>query len=284
MSFTRGLLGLALVALLVGLGPGECVALAGTVVAAQDEDAPKKSRRQERKDKRGGTRKGAAAGAVVGLALGAVAGEAGAGLAVGATVGAATGMMYDYDQSRQDDRTEMMADAIAGSRQQGAVPGESVGDMGQRKMQDILGDWKLEAWGLDENGERINAVGNVSAVSTRANLVRVTYREISVDGYDEPLGGGYMQLTYDPGQGFFLENYFAVADQKTVFVGEYLADKNAYEFYLKSGDTGALSGGVVHSSVRVVLRIANPSLWFAEAFTQRDGKEVQLQSYRFIRE
>jgi hypothetical protein len=46
---------------------------------------------------------------------------------------------------------------------------------------------------------------------------------------------------------------------------------------------GTFHGGVLRSSVRVEIRIASPSLWFADAFTHTDGKEVQIQSYRFVR-
>ena len=260
-------------------------ALAGGLFVAQEQedDTEKKSKRKQRKENRKGARKGAAAGAIVGLALGAVAGEAAAGAAVGAAIGGASGMMYDYDQSRQDDRTQMMSGAIAQSRSGDVAPTETVGDVGKRHMQEFLGEWKVEMWGLDENGERITAKGLVSGVSAGENATRILYREIHVDGFDEPLGGGYMLLTYDPGQGFFVENHFSVTDETLKFVGEYLADKNAYNYYLIDNE-GAMTGGILRSSVRLELRISTPSLWVAEAFTHIDGEEVLVQSYRFMKQ
>ena len=41
--------------------------------------------------------------------------------------------------------------------------------------------------------------------------------------------------------------------------------------------------GVLRSAVRVEVRVATPSLWFADAFTRIEGEEVQIQSYRFTK-
>ena len=58
-------------------------------------------------------RTGIRGGALAGAALGALSGNAGA----GAVTGAVTGGFYMYDQGRQDDRTQILADGIAGKQQ-----------------------------------------------------------------------------------------------------------------------------------------------------------------------
>jgi hypothetical protein len=255
----------------------------------QDEEK-EKSRRQKRKEKRAesGTRTGAMAGALAGLALGAAVGEAGTGLAVGAAYGAAAGSMYDYGQSRQDDRTEMIAGGLAG-RPPGESSGggetggggETVGDVGRRQMGSFAGDWKVDIWGLAADGSRLTAHGTASGMAAGDNGMRILFREVEVEGRDEKLGGGSTLITYDPAQGFYLENNFG--DETLHFVGEYQPDRNAYMFYLSSGDGGSFEGGILYSSVRVELRIASPAMFIAEAFTLVDGKEVQIQQYRFTK-
>jgi len=260
------------------------------LIAAQEapqEDVEKKKTRKEKRKENEGRRKGVRVGAITGLALGALTGDAELavkGAAAGAVVGGASGVMYDYDQSRQDDRTQLMADAIAGSKAQDIAPQETVGDVGKRHMQDFLGNWKLEMWGLDENGEKVTGTGTVKGVALGENMTRILYQDIEVDGVDEAFGGGYTLMTYEPGQGFFLENGFSFTNETLKFTGEYLADKNTYNYYLTNYTDGQMvTGEIMRSSVRLEIRVATPSLWFAEAYTHIDGKEVKVQSYRFIK-
>jgi hypothetical protein len=67
------------------------------------------------------------------------------------------------------------------------------------------------------------------------------------------------------------------------FVGEYTADKNDCNFYMLNNTDGETVTGIIRSNVRVDVPVASPSLWFADAYTLVDGKEVQFQSYRFTR-
>ena len=91
-----------------------------------------------------GAKYGAIGGAALGLGLGALTGDAelaARGAAAGAMVGAASGAMYEYDQHREDNRTEVMADAIGGAR-----AGETVDDAGKRHLEDFIGEWNINIW------------------------------------------------------------------------------------------------------------------------------------------
>ena len=75
---------------------------------------------------------GAGAGALLGLGMGAMTGDGGyalAGAATGAAVGAAGGAMYEYNQTRDDRRTQMLADSIGGANK-----GETVDSAGKRHL------------------------------------------------------------------------------------------------------------------------------------------------------
>jgi hypothetical protein len=242
---------------------------------------------------RKGARWGAIAGGTLGLAMGAATGDkrmAAAGAAVGAAAGAGAGAMCEYDQGKQDDRTQIVADAIAAPKSEGsatagtaASPQETVGDIGRRKMRDFLGDWKLDIWVLGADGQRITASGTSQGLDAGENATRLIYREITAEGIEGSYGG-YSLLTYDPGQGFFLENSFSTTGEVVEFVGEYLPDKNAFNYYMTTGSGEEMvSGGIIRSAVRVEIRTSGPAIFVAETYTLIDGEEVQVQQYRFTR-
>jgi len=177
----------------------------------------------------------------------------------------------------------MLAESIAGGQSATVAPGETVGYVGRRHMRDFLGEWKLVAWGLDENGERVTATGFANGVPAGENATQIIYRDVVVEGLDETFGGATTTLTYDPGRGFFLENDYIFLEETLTFTGEYLADKNTYNYYSVNPQSDTLPGGVLQSNSRVEIRIASPSLWFAEGYTHVDGQEAKIQSYRFMK-
>lgn len=248
----------------------------------------------KKKKKRSGAKKGAILGGATGLALGALTGDASLaakGAAAGAVTGAASGAWYDYDQQNQDDRTEMLADAISsndsggnsGGGSTGAAAQPTVGDVGRQQFENFRGDWKIDVWVLDGEGDKVLANGRAKGIAAGDNGVRILYNDIRVEGVDRSLDGVFL-LKYDPGQGFFLENSFTASDDTLYFVGEYVVDKNKYDFFLTdSSSDEMITPGMIRSAMRVEIRIGSPSMWVAEAYIHLDGKEVQVQSYRFTK-
>lgn len=222
---------------------------------------------------------GAAGGALVGLAMGASTGSgkvAAAGAVAGAAAGAGAGAMYEYDQSREDRRTKMLADSIGGAKK-----GETVDEAGKRHLDDFIGDWNLDIWVLSEDGKKITAKGKAKGVLEAKTRAKIDYLEITADGFDDVVTGSSI-LGYDPQSGFSLENTFSVSGETLRFVGEYVPESNKYNYYL-SGSEGKTVTGIVRSNVRVEVRISGSNLWVAETFTMIEGKEVKIQSYRFTR-
>ena len=264
--------------LVLGLSLSAPVALAQSSDPEMQNTETSKSqaRREKRQDRRKG---GAAAGALAGAALGSIVGEAGAGAAYGAVAGS----MYQYDQSKQDERTQMLADSISGSRAKDIGPQETVGDVGKRHMQDFLGDWNLEVWVLAKDGKRIMGSGSAIGVSADVNSTRVVIRDFAAAELPDASGGGYVFLNYDPGQGFSFESSFSFSDEVVKGVGEYLVDKNAYNFYVVSNTSGEMVAGMLRSSARIEIRVSGSAMWVADTYTHIDGREVQVQSYRFTR-
>ncbi|HXV75156.1 MAG TPA: hypothetical protein VD788_02480 [Candidatus Polarisedimenticolaceae bacterium] len=200
------------------------------------------------------------------------------GVLAGTIAAKAAGGVYEYDRSRRHERTETLATDIAGSSGSGAEAGETVGDVGYRHFADLLGDWKLEIWATTSTDRRISATGSARASPAGDRAVRIRYGGIEAEGLDRSIDG-YTLLSYLPGRGFDLENSFDTLDRPRRFVGEYLVNQNAYTFY----PIDDRSATIVRSRVRVDLRISSPKLWVVETYTLIDGKEVQVQSYRFSR-
>ncbi len=222
---------------------------------------------------------GAVGGAALGLAMGALVGEPGfaaAGAAAGAVAGGAAGGMYMYDQSRDDRRTQKMADAIGGAQK-----GETADSAGKRHLDDFLGEWQLDIWALDAQGKKITATGRAKGVLESKETARIEYADIIAAGY-EPISGA-SQLTYSPSKGFALENRFSVAPDSRQYVGEYIPDKNAYNFYPATNKEGETITGVIRSNVRIELRVSGSNLIVSETYTFQEGKEVMMQSYRFTK-
>ena len=261
---------------------------AETTSNSQSRREQRQNRRQERQDNRDPG--GVAVGALAGAALGAVYGEAGAGAAAGAIAGG----MYEYDQRRQDDRTQMLADSIAASQQQEAAntpstpqpaaqPQQTVGDVGRQHMQDFVGDWIFEFWVLTADGSRLPGSGTARGMSAGENAARVLFTEVNAAAFPDNTGGGHVLLSYKPGQGFFLESATAAGEPLNL-VGEYVANENKYVFYLIGGGGDELAGGIIKSSARVEIRSSGASTWSAETSSYVDGKETVVQSYRFVRQ
>ena len=77
---------------------------------------------------------------------------------------------------------------------------------------------------------------------------------------------------------------FSFTDETLKFVGEYLVDRNSYNYYLVTHTSSEMAvGGQMRSSVRLEITISNPSMWTARAYTHVDGKEVKVQEYKFLK-
>jgi uncharacterized protein YjbJ (UPF0337 family) len=223
---------------------------------------------------------GAAGGAVMGLALGAMTGDASlavAGAATGAVAGGAAGAMYEYDQHREDNRTRMMADAIGGAQK-----GETVDDAGKRHLDDFIGEWNINAWGMVTDGKKITATGKAKGVLESKTKASIKYSDLKSPDYESVLSGELI-MRYDEKNGFSLENRFSSQQQSLTFVGEYIPDGNKYNYYPTSGEGEESISGVIRSNLRVEIRVSGNNMWVAETFTFIDGKEVMIQSYRFTR-
>jgi|GEM_PF-1988074 len=245
----------------------------------------------EKRRIRRGAGLGAAGGAALGLALGAVAGEPGAGAAVGAAAGAAGMAMYEYDQKREDQRTQMIAEGLAGKgqgdTQEAAAgnpkPGETVGDAGRRHFENFQGDWNLSIWALDAEGKKVTASGKAKGSMSGKDSVRIDYSDLQTPGYDQTVTGSSV-LGYASGKGFTLENKFSTYPDPRTYVGEYLQAKNAYNFYPSQTADGKTVTGVIRSNVRIEFRVSGNNLMVAETYSTLDGRETKIQEYRFTKQ
>ena len=207
---------------------------------------------------------GAVGGALVGLFVGALTGDER--IAARATVaGAAYGATIGYTQSREDQRTRMIAEAIGGAK-----AGETADQAGVRHLQDFLGDWNVAIWVLDENGSRIEATGTALGSTRSQNSVNVDFENIVAKGVD-PFTLSSM-ASYSENKGFVLSSKIDGEDAGS-FVGEYVAADNKFIFYYTGADATA----------RIEVRIATAGLIISETWMTIDGRDVQIESVRMTR-
>jgi len=226
-----------------------------------------------------GAKWGAAGGAVLGLALGAATGDKRmmlAGAATGAAVGGASGAMYEYGQHRDDKRNQTLADAIAGSKSNtnNAEPAMA------NPLESFIGGWKVNAWGLMPDGKKITATGQGKGVLTEKSTARVDYFDIKADGYEQTLNG-YAIINFDEKNGLTLSTYGPDNKIDARFVGEYIAEQKKFNFYLTDAQSDNTVTGILKSDIRMEVRIAASNLWMVSTYTLMDGKDTQIQSYRF---
>jgi surface antigen len=225
-----------------------------------------------------GAQWGAASGAVLGLALGAITGDEDmmiAGAATGAIAGAAGGAMYEYDQHRDDKRTQALADAIAssnanvGSTQQMANP-----------LEDFIGEWNINAWGLMPDGKKLVATGQGKGLLTARDTARLEYSDIKADDDDQPLNG-YAVIHFDEKEGLKLTTYGDDNEVDAEFVGEYTSEQKKYAFYMTGSRHSTSVTGILKTDVRMEIRIAGSNLFIIDTYSLVDGKDTNIQSYRF---
>ncbi len=226
-----------------------------------------------------GAKWGAAGGAALGLALGAVTGDKSlmvAGAATGAAVGGASGAMYEYGQHRDDKRNKALADAIASSK----TGSDNTGETMANPLEDFIGDWRVNAWGLMPNGKKITATGKGKGVLTEKSTARIDYFDIKANGYQKSLNG-YAIINFDEQNGLTLSTYGPDDKLDARFVGEYIAEQKKFNFYLTDSQSANTVTGIVKSDIRIEVRIAGANLWMVDTYTLMDGKDTQIQSYRF---
>lgn len=278
-----------------------CVFFVADCAVSQESGSTKRQQnRQERRANRqeSGVGAGVVAGAAVGLALGAVTGDADIARA-GAAAGAASGGVYMYDQSREDRRTKMIADSVSGSQKGQSSPaegtqqsqsaskteaprGETADDAGKRHLHDFVGDWGLSIWALNADGSKITGTAKAKIALTGKEVIQIDFSDIKSEVLDKEVTASGV-VTYSASSGFQLESKNSLLPDDRRFVGEYLADKNAYNFYPTNSKEETGATGIIRSNIRVELRVSSGSLFVVETYTMKDGAEVKIQSYRFTK-
>ena len=224
---------------------------------------------------------GAGVGAVAGLALGAIAGDAAMGAKLGAVAGGTSGVAYEYDSRRADRRNKELTTAIA-ANQQGAVPqGETVAQTGTRHLDDFLGEWNISAWAMKGDGTKLNGTGKAKVVMDTKESARFTITDIKAEGSDQTFDGSAL-LGYSEKNGFTLENSSSAYTEARKYVGEYLPEKNAYNFYPTDASSNTGATGITRSNIRLEVR-ASGNMITINTYSMIDGQEIQIQSYRFTK-
>jgi len=245
--------------------------LSGLLAAGHAQDSQKENE---------GRKRGARGGALIGLTMGALTGDAGlaaAGAVAGGVAGGVAGSWRDYEEDRSDYRAETMAGAIAGKDN----GGDGEAPEGWHDIDAFVGQWTVNLWLLDTQGNRIDATAD--AVSTLDSTKSVTFRfsNFLSDGFAEPVTGS-TTLRFEKDRGFELLNAFSIAPEGNRYVGHYDNAGGKYEFFY-AGSYQSTYTGFKRADYRLEMRMVGGDVIVFDTFVADGSGEKKIQSYRVTR-
>ena len=226
-----------------------------------------------------GRKRGARGGALLGLTMGVVAGDAGwavKGAAVGAVAGGVAGNMQDYENDREDYRTDTLAGAIASNNSGGG--GEA--PQGWNDIDAFVGTWQVNAWVLDEDGDRHDFQG--TATSSLDTTQSVTFRYSNFDDLLEEGISGSTTLSFSPDRGFEMINQFSTEPDGNRYVGNFNNGENKFIFFYAGSNQETFSG-IQRSDYRLEMQMVGRDVIVIETMASIGSEELRIQSYRFTR-
>lgn len=234
-----------------------------------------------------GLKTGAAGGALLGLVMGAAAGDASLavkGAAVGAAAGGIAGAGADYANDREDYRNENGNKNIninglpsQGASAEGRAPIANNWD----RLDDFSGDWQVNIWATNADGERIEATTQATGNLVRTTATQLSIKALKVNGVEQAISGN-IELAYTADTGYSLQTAFN-GNEKLRFSGEFQSQQQRYSYY-PVGANGKAYSGDDRSKMRLELRFAGKDVFLVDTFSMVNGQEVQIQSYRFTRQ
>lgn len=233
-------------------------------------------------DRHAATKTGAVGGALLGLTLGALTGDASLaakGAIAGGVAGGVAGSAVDLENSRENKRSNSRDEAISqvGNNNQSSV--NSNGKSWQ-EVNNFMGDWHVTiSNNTPENS--IQATANATGV-----LVKESTAQVKIDSFMVDEQQVEMKLTtkfsYSEDAGYSATISNDKANSTVAFSGEYQAGLNRYNFYPTTHEVDLIKG-VNTSNIRLQLGFAGKNVWMVETYAIVDGKEQQIQSYRFTK-
>ena len=147
-------------------------------------------------------------------------------------------------------------------------------------IKSFSGDWNMEMWSLDSNGDRIEGKGTATGSPVGDYSIRIDIEQFDAPSLPDAVGGGFFQITLHPERGLLFASDFPVADRKLELNGQVQSGK--YVFYLFGGG-GETITGVQRTSLRLEIHSIDQDTWEANTFASFQGSTTQVQSARLIR-
>ena len=231
-------------------------------------------------DRNTGTRRGATTGAILGLTMGAMTGEAkyaAAGAVAGGVAGGAAGNWSDYQNERDDYRTETLAAAIA-SKDSG---GEGEAPEGWDEINSFIGTWQVSIWGLDDEGTRVDGTAMATSSLNTTESITFKFTDLKSDAISES-DFGTSTLSFSSDRGFELVNHFVTSPEGNRYVGHYDNANGKYIFFYAGTDNETFSG-VKRTDWRMEMKMVGGDVIIFETWANVGGQDKQIHSYRLVR-
>ena len=216
-----------------------------------------------------GAKSGAAWGAGIGLLLGVLADDPARGLAIGAAAGAAEGGYQGWRQDQDDERTRQITQAIHESNASAQQSNTSAADQAREELTRFLGVWQMEGWAQEPGASRVNISAQVNGTIQMTYFLELAYVDFKAEGMNEQIWGTSM-LGYDPDAGYSITTRFNTLSESL------MAENGTFDGRSRS----FTFSGIDYS---VIIRFENPNRFTVKTTSRINGRDSEVESYRFTR-
>lgn len=235
-------------------------------------------------DPNAAAKRGAVGGALIGLTAGVLTGDselALKGAAMGGVTGGVAGSMEDLNASRESQRTDTLAAAIA-SNNNNSSTGNAQAPASWDRLDSLIGNWNASIFAASRDGQTVDVTASAKGKLVSTTEAELNFKNVVIDGQENPMTGR-MRLGYTPSASYTLITDFALQGDDLVFAGEFDRERNIYTYY----PTGTLEGeaftNAQSSNALIELRFVGDQVVILETFIRSKGEYVKIQALNLTR-
>ena len=235
-------------------------------------------------DPNAAAKRGAVGGALIGLTAGVLTGDselALKGAVMGGVTGGVSGSMEDLNASRENQRTDTLASAIASNKNDSST-GNAEAPANWDRLDFLTGKWNASVFAASSEGQTVDVTASAEGKLVSTTEAELNFNNVVIDGQENPMTGR-MRLGYTTSASYTLITDFALQGDDLVFTGEFDRERNIYTYY----PTGTLEGeaftNAQSSNALIELRFVGNQVVIMETFIRSKGEYIKIQALNLTR-
>ena len=235
-------------------------------------------------DPNAAAKRGALGGALIGLTAGVLTGDSDLalkGAVMGGVTGGVSGSMEDLNASRESQRTDTLAGAIASTKNDSSTV-KTQAPANWDRLDSLIGNWNATVFVASIEGNTVDVTASAKGKLVSTTEAELNFDNVVIDGQKNPIKGR-MRLGYTPPNSYTLITDFALQGDDLMFAGEFDRERNIYTYY----PTGTLEGeaftNAESSNALIELRFVGDQVVIMETFIRSKGEYVKIQALNLTR-